>query len=172
MTRAAEHYPVSTREIKHLARLLRRADISVRKHRYPHHGFDVADRVVLGVALIKICARAPMHGQSLNATGRCDPGDGHRVAVLAIPTGADLERYGDGYSAHDRLENATHQRLTLQQRGAAELSADFLGRAAHVEVDDLCAEVHVDARRLCQLARVGARELHDTRLGLALVTHA
>src|SRR6185437_4430151 len=126
VTRATEHYPVSAREIKHLASLLRRADISIRKHRYPHHGFDVADRLVLGIALIKVRARSSVHGQSLDATGRCDPCNRDSITVLTIPTGADLERYGDRDRAHDRLEDAHDQRLILQQRRAAQLSTDFL----------------------------------------------
>src|SRR5690242_18711348 len=114
MTRAAEHYSFSAREIKHLPCLLRCADISVRKHWYPHHGFDVSNRLVLRISLIKIRARSSVHRKSLNATGCGDAGDGDSVAVVAIPTGADLERHWDGHGAHDALQYACHQRLVLE----------------------------------------------------------
>src|SRR5690606_11744724 len=49
---AAEHYSVSTSEIKYVARLLRRVDITVCKNGNLHHGLDRADRLVLGRATV------------------------------------------------------------------------------------------------------------------------
>src|SRR6185312_6974349 len=116
MTRAAEHYSFSAREIKHLPCLLRCADISVRKHRHPRYGLDVSNGLVLRISLIKIRARSSVHGQSLNATGCGDTRNGDSVAVLAIPTRADLERHWDGHCAHDALQDACHERFVLEQR--------------------------------------------------------
>ena len=36
MTGAPDHYSVCAREIKYLARFLRRSDVAVREHRNPH----------------------------------------------------------------------------------------------------------------------------------------
>ncbi len=172
MTRAAEHYSLSTGEIKHLARFLRGADITVGKHWHPHDGSDIADRLVLRISLIKIGARAPVHGQSLNATALCDPGDRHSIARVAVPTCADLERHGDVHRSHDGVQDMRDERLVPQEGRAAQLAAHFLRRTAHVEVDDLRAEIHIDARGLGQLLRVGSRKLHDTWLRLAFVAHS
>src|SRR5207237_8979490 len=58
MTRAADHYSVGTREIKHLARFLRRGDVAVREHRNAQLRLDGADRVVLGGPCVGIPACA------------------------------------------------------------------------------------------------------------------
>src|ERR1700722_8683405 len=106
VARAADHYSVGTREIKYLTRLLRRVDISVREDWNFDGGFDSTNGLVLGGALIKIRARAPMYGKCLNSAALRNPRNAHTIAVLPIPTGADLERYGHAHGANNGLENA------------------------------------------------------------------
>ena len=79
---------------------------------------------------------------------------------------------GTSAGPHRRLEDRGDQRLVAQQRGARVPVADFLRRAAHVDVDDLRAGVDVAPRRLGHRHRVAARDLHDARFGLACVDRA
>ncbi len=146
MTRAAEHYSVCSREIKHLARLLRRGDISVGKHWNPDSGSDIADRLVLGVALVEVRARAAVHRQSLNAAGLGDLCDLRPISRCVIPTSANLERHWHVHCANNRFENMGHERFVFEQRGATELPANLFGGTTHVDINDLRAEVHVEAR--------------------------
>src|SRR5947199_313537 len=68
MTRAADHYSVGTREIKHLARFLRRGDVAVREHRNAQLRLDGADRLVLGGPCVEIRACAPVDRERSDAT--------------------------------------------------------------------------------------------------------
>src|SRR5437879_5212870 len=168
MTRAADHYSVGTREIKHLARFLRRGDVAVREHRNAQLRLDGADRVVLGGPCVEIRACAPVDRERGDATTFRDARDLHAVRVLAVPASADLERHRHVHGAHYGMQYPRHQRLIPEQRRAAQPAADFLGRTAHVHVDDLGAEGDVGARSRGERRRVCAGELHQARLGLAL----
>jgi hypothetical protein len=64
------------------------------------------------------------------------------------------------------------QGFILHQRRAGHHVADFLGRAAHVDVDDLGAVVDVVAGRFGHHLRVGAGDLHRDRRDFALVVGA
>ena len=92
--------------------------------------------------------------------------------VLAIPAGADLERYRHVDGPHHRIQDARDQRFIAAAAPNRTATADFLRRTAHVDVDDLRAQVDVHARRLGEQRGIGARQLHDARLGLAGVIHA
>ena len=67
MRRAAEHYSCREGEIKYRARLCRTVDIAIGYHRYPRIRTNRANGFVLGIALIKISARAAVHGDGANA---------------------------------------------------------------------------------------------------------
>ena len=54
---------------------------------------DLANRVVLDRADKAALARPAMHRQCRDACVLGDPGDPHRVAVFAVPAGADLQRH-------------------------------------------------------------------------------
>src|ERR1700733_11985205 len=105
VARAANHYSVSAGEIKYLTRLLRRVDISVREDWNSDCGFDIANGLVFRGALIKIRARATVHGKCLNSAALCDSSDVHTISVPVIPTGADLERHGHAHRGYNRFEN-------------------------------------------------------------------
>src|SRR5438552_6698915 len=92
MTRAAQHYSVGAREIKHLACLLRCFDITIREDRNAHGGFDVPDRLVLGRAFIKIRTCAAMNGKRPDAVVLGELRDAHTITIVTIPSRADLQR--------------------------------------------------------------------------------
>src|SRR3979409_886392 len=104
MTRAPDHYSVRAREIKYLARFIRRSDVAVREYRNPDARFDGADRVVLGRAFIKIRARAAVHRERGDTALLRDTCNVRAVSVLTVPAGADLEGHGHVDRVHDRLE--------------------------------------------------------------------
>ncbi len=112
-----------------------------------------------------------MHGQRGDAGILGDARDVQRVAVLAVPAGADLQRDRNIHRLHHGLHDARDQRFVLEQGGARPDVADLLRRAAHVDVDDLRAVVRVVLRRLGQHAGIVAGDLHAHRLRLALVVH-
>jgi hypothetical protein len=172
VARAADHYAVGTGEIKYFARLLRRVDITVGEHWNPYSGLDIANGLVLGRAIIKIRSRAPMHGKCLNSTTLGDTRDSHTITVRVIPTCADLERYGHAHCVHNGLENSRHQRLILQQGGAAEFAANFFCGTAHVQIDDLRALIDIETGRFGQRRGIGTRELYHPWLRLSLMAHA
>src|SRR2546421_4101613 len=131
MARAPDHHSVGAGEIKYLARVVRRADISVRENWNSDRRFDIANGLVLGGALIEIRARSAVNGEGLNAATLRNLRDDHAVAMLTVPSRADLERYGHTHCAHDGIEDARHEPLILQQRGAAQLPADLLRSEEH-----------------------------------------
>ena len=92
--------------------------------------------------------------------------------MLRIPPGAYFQRDGNIYRAYHGIEYPAHQRLILQQRGARHHVADFLGRAAHVDIDDLRALRHVIASSFSHHCRVGARDLHRDRIYFSFVIGA
>ena len=112
-------------------------DVAVGDHGDAHRLLHRADRVVLGVARVHAGARAPVHGERLDAVILGDARDAQRIAVLLVPAGADLERDRHVHRLHHRIEDPRHQRLVLEQRRPGIDVADLLGRAAHVDVDDL-----------------------------------
>ena len=89
-----------------------------------------------------------MYGKRLNAVTFCQPCNSHAIYGLAIPAGANLERYGHADRTHHRIQDGGDQRLIAQQRRTAGATADFLGGTAHVDVNNLRAPVHVQPRRL------------------------
>ena len=110
-----------------------------------------------------------MHGKRLNAVTFCQLCNSHAIYVLAIPAGANLERYGHADGAYHRSQDGGDQGLVAQQRGTTGAAADFFCRTAHVDVDDLGASVSIQARGLRDHFRFGAGQLHDPRLRLASV---
>jgi hypothetical protein len=65
-----------------------------------------------------------------------------------------------------------HQFFVLQQGRTAPRIADFLDRAAHVDIDDLGAALDVEAGAIGQILRIGTGDLHGFRLHLARVVGA
>src|ERR1700679_2110231 len=104
MTRAPQHYSVSAREIKHLARLLRCFDITIGEHWNADHGFDVPDRLVFSNALIKVRTRAAVDRECLDSCGLGDARYSHAVTIVTVPSGADLQRDRHTHGAHDCLQ--------------------------------------------------------------------
>ena len=113
-----------------------------------------------------------MNGEALNAATLRNLRDAHAVTMLTVPSRADLEGYRHAYCAHDGIEDARHERLIPQQRGAAQLPADLLCGAAHVQVDDLCTVLDIQTCGLSERLGVGACKLHHARLGLTFMAHA
>jgi hypothetical protein len=74
--------------------------------------------------------------------------------------------------AHHGVEDLLDQHFVLQQGRAAPRVADFLDRAAHVDVDDLRAALDVETGAVGQVLRIGAGDLHRLRLHLAGVVGA
>src|SRR3954468_7238167 len=114
MTRAAQHYSVGAREIKHLASLLRCFDITIREDRNAHGAFDVPDRLVLGLACIKIRARAAMNSERLDAGAFRDLCDPNTITIVTIPPGADLQRDWYAHRLNHGRENFRHECFILQ----------------------------------------------------------
>ena len=56
-----------------------------------------------------------MHGKRLNAVTFCQLCNSHAIDRLAIPTGANLERYGHAHRTHHSIEDGGDQRLIAQQ---------------------------------------------------------
>jgi len=169
---AADHHGVGAGGGEHRARLLGRVDIAVGHDRDLHRALDRGDGVVLGPAAVAAGAGAAMQREHGDAGLLGQARDGQRVAVLRVPSGAELQGHRHVDRRHHRVQDARNQRLVLQQRRAAGDVAHFLRRAAHVDVDDLGATRHVEARRLDEHFRVGAGQLHRLGLGLAVVVQA
>src|SRR6516164_9650642 len=169
---AADHYSVGAGEIKYLARFLRRVDVAIGEHRDANERFDVAYGVVLRRAVVKIRARAAVNGERRNAAAFGYARDVDAIAVLPVPTGADLERHRHVHRAHHGIEDACHERCVDEQRRTARASTDLLRRASHVHIDDVGTECHVGACGLRQRTRVGTGELHHAWYGLTVVVHA
>ena len=87
-----------------------------------------------------------MNGERPDAVVLGELRDAHTITIVTIPSRADLQRDRYAHRTDNGRENLGHQRLVLQQCGAAKLAADFFRGTAHVQVDDLRAEVHVQAR--------------------------
>src|SRR5262249_12732711 len=118
MTCAAQHYSVSPGEIKYLARLLWRVDVAIGEDRNANYGFYVPDRLVFGIARIKVRTRAAMHGERLDAGGFGNLRNLHTITIVTIPARADLQRDWHAHRIHDGVENPAHERLIPQQRRA------------------------------------------------------
>ena len=136
---AADHDRIGPGVFEHLLGLLRRVDVAVGDDRNAHCGLYRGDGVVLGMSRVGASAGAAVHGQRLDARALGDARDCERIFMLRVPAGADLQRHRHVYRAHHGIEYPANQRLVLQQRRARHHVADFLGRAAHVDVDDLRA---------------------------------
>jgi len=114
-----------------------------------------------------------VHRQGLDPGALGNLQDVQRVAVLAIPAGADLQRHRHfGHRVDHRIENACDQGLVLQQGGTCHDVADLLRRTAHVDVDDLRTAIDVVTRRLGHHHRIGAGDLHADRVDFAAVVGA
>src|SRR6185312_2969698 len=146
LRRAADHHRIRSRVIEDEPRLRRRIDVAVGDHRDRNAGLHRGDGVVLGHAFVFVRAGAAMHGERRDARVLRDARDVQRVAVFAVPAGADLQRDRHVHRSNHRRADARDQRLVLQQRRARPYVADLLRRAAHVDVDDLGAVVGVVAR--------------------------
>ena len=108
-----------------------------------------------------------MHGQCLDAGLFGDRGDAHGVAVRRIPAGADLQGHRDIDGRDHGIENATDQRLVLQQGGPRHEVADLLRRTPHIDVDDLGTLRRVETGGIRHHGRIGAGDLHGNRFVLA-----
>ena len=113
-----------------------------------------------------------MNRERLNARIFGDAGNADCIAMLAIPTGSDLERHGNRHRANCRRQYPPDQPLVLEQGRARHDVADLLGRAAHVDVDNLGALIHIVLGRVGQHLRVGARDLHGYWLHFAFMIGA
>src|SRR5712692_9162241 len=172
LSRATDHDPVGTRVLEHMLRFLGCRDVAVCHYGQARRSFDFADRVVLRPAREAAGARAAVQGQQLHAAVFGDLRDVQSVLVAHVPTGAELQRDGYIHRLHYGLENMPDQGLVLEERGPGQGVADFLRRAAHVDVDDLRAPLHVEARGLGHHDRVGPCDLHRDRLDFAFVIGA
>ena len=70
----------------------------------------------------------PWTAEQPDPGGLRDPGHAHRVALLRVPAGADLERDGDLHRTDHRIEDAADQLLVAQQGGTGQHVAHLLGR--------------------------------------------
>ena len=147
-------------------------DVAVGDHRNFHLLLDGGDGVVFGVALKQIGARAPVHRQRLDAAIFGETRNGDAVLVRAVPAGADLERDRHVHGADHGGPGFRKPVFILHQRRARKHVADFLRRAAHVDVDDLRAALDVDRAASRHQRRVAADDLHCARLVLAGVIGA
>ena len=111
-------------------------------------GLDGGNGVVLGGALVALLARAAVHRDHLHAGRLGRARQAHRILFGLAPAGAHLQRDRHAVRSAGRdhgFDDLQRQRLVLHQGRAGPLVADFLGRAAHVDVDDLRAAVDVVA---------------------------
>src|SRR6516165_12372879 len=161
VARAADHYSVGAGEIKYLARFLRRIDVAIGENRDANARSDVANGVVLRRAVVEVRARAAVDGERRDTASLGNARDVDAVAVLAVPPGADLERYRHIHGSHHGIEDACDERCVAEQRRTARAPTHLLRRASHVQIDDVGTECHVGARGLRQRTRVGTGELHD-----------
>src|SRR5690606_38833892 len=69
---ATDHHRCCAREFTHTLRFFSAVNISVRKHGNLRFGRNIADRVVLGLTIVKIRTRAPMHRNGAYARLCCD----------------------------------------------------------------------------------------------------
>ena len=156
--------------LQHGLRLARAVDVAVGDDRDLHGGLDRGHRLVLGLALVALLARAAVDGQHLHASGLGGARDHRGVPGRVAPAGAHLQRHGHALrfaKPPDRLDDLQRERLVLHQRRTGPLVADLLGRTAHVDVDDLRATVDVVARGLGHHLGVGAGDLDRDRARLA-----
>src|SRR5438552_566772 len=172
LSRATDHDPVGARVLEHVLRFLGSSDVAVCHHGQARRPFDFADRVVLGPAREAAGAGAAVQGQQLHAAVFGDPRDLQSVLVVQVPPRAELQRDGYIHRTHYGLENAPDQGLILEKRGPGQGVADFLCRAAHVDIHDLRAPLHVEARGLGHHDRVGPGDLHRDWLDFAFVIRA
>ncbi len=166
---ATDHHAVGSALYQRLQGLGRTIDVAVYKYRQVDGTLDLGRRLVLSLTGEEIGARAAVHGESRHALALRDARDRDRVAVLAVPARAHLERDRHARGCDHRGQDGCDQRLIAHERGACGPIADLLGGAAEVDVDDLCPEVRVHARGLGHHRRVVAGDLHDAGLGLAAV---
>src|ERR1022692_1247851 len=172
LRRASDHYRVRAGMLQHVARHFRRVDIPIGRHRHAHGLLHRPYGVVLDSADETTLARTAVNRERRDAGAFGDVSDAHRVSVLAIPPGADLQRHGNVDRIDHALDNSAHQRFVLHQRGPRGDVTDLLRRTAHVDVDDLRASIDVIARRIGHLRGIGAGDLHDDRLDLAVMIHS
>src|SRR5690349_12558769 len=101
MTRAPQHYSVGTGEIKDVARLLWCVDVAVGEDGNANHGFYFPNRLVFGLACIKVRTCASVHSERLHAACLRNSRDAHAVTIVTIPSRADLQRDRHAHRSDD-----------------------------------------------------------------------
>ena len=150
----------------------RGVDVAVGPDRDAEILLDSGDRVVLGLAAVFLVAGAAVDGQGLDAGLLGDAGDDRGVLLVGGPARADLQGHGHVDGSDHGLQDGLDQGLVLHQGRTRPGLADFLGRAAHVDVDQVGTQLNVVASGFGETLGDRAGNLHADRLRLADVVHS
>ena len=168
------HQAVGSGIFQHLSGVLHGHDIAVGKDRDIHCLANSADRLVFGLTFETVRTRSAMHGESSNTCLFRHLCDLDAVSCPWIGPGSDFEGYRYFHRPDHRIQNQANPVRLRQQSRTSQFVADFLGRAAHVDIDDLGATRNVVKRCIGHPGGVTAGDLNHDRAGFALeiTTHA
>ena len=108
LRRPPDHQALGASVPEHFGSFFRGNDIAVGEDRYVHRVADVADGLVLGLALEPVGPGAPVHGERCDAFLLRHAGDFHAIAFLRLRSRADLERDRHVDLGHDGRQDCAH----------------------------------------------------------------
>lgn len=105
MRSSADHHGVNAGIVEDIPGFLRAVDVTIGDNRNRYGLLNRPDRVVLRFALVEAGTGTTMHGKGRDTAIFGDSGDLHAIAVIRIPSCADLQGDRHLHCIHHGLAN-------------------------------------------------------------------